>query len=254
MYRNVVTIKADRREDRLMPQLVSYRADGRVATITMDDGKVNALSAAMLAGIGTALDRAQADRMVVLLTGRPGILSAGFDLNVLRAGGDPARHMVRSGFELAVRLLSFPAPVVIACPGHAIAMASFLLLSADYRLGADGPYKITANEVSIGLEIPQAAIEICRQRLSPAALSRAVLLSEVFGPAAAQQAGWLDRVVPAEELAGAASALAADLAQLDPAAHTASKLRLRGPIVAAVRAALEADYGRAGARGPVTAR
>jgi enoyl-CoA hydratase len=237
-----------------MTQLVSYRADGRVATITLDDGKVNALSAAMLADIGAAFDRAEADGMAVLLTGRPGIFSAGFDLKVLRAGGDPARQMVRSGFELAVRLLSFPAPVVIACPGHAIAMASFLLLSADYRLGADGPYKITANEVSIGLEIPQAAIEICRQRLSPAALSRALLLSEVFGPGDAQQAGWLDRVVPAADLAGTAADLAAGLAQLDPAAHTASKLRLRGPIVAGVRAALEADYGRMGARGPAAAR
>jgi enoyl-CoA hydratase len=237
-----------------MTQLVSYRADGRVATLTLDDGKVNALSEAMLAEIGTALDRAEADGMVVLLTGRAGIFSAGFDLLVLRAGGDPARQMVRAGFELAARLLSFPAPVVIASPGHAIAMASFLLLSADYRLGADGPYKITANEVSIGLEIPQAAIEICRQRLSPAALSRALLLSEVFGPGDAQQAGWLDRVVPAGELAGAAAALAAGLAQLDPAAHAASKLRLRGPIVAGIRAALEADYGRMGARGPAAAR
>jgi enoyl-CoA hydratase len=237
-----------------MTQLVSYRADGRVATIALDDGKVNALSAAMLADIGTALDRAEADGTVVLLTGRPGIFSAGFDLKVLRAGGDPAQQMVRAGFELAARLLSFPAPVVIACPGHAIAMASFLLLSADYRLGADGPYKITANEVSIGLEIPQAAIEICRQRLTPAALSRAVLLSEVFGPGDAEQAGWLDRVVPAEELAGAAAGLAAGLAQLDPAAHTASKLRLRGPIVAGIRAALETDYGRIGARGPAAAR
>jgi enoyl-CoA hydratase len=236
-----------------MSQLVSYRADGRVATITLDDGKVNALSAAMQADIGAALDRAEADRMAVLLTGRPGIFSAGFDLTVLRAGGDPAQQMVRGGFELAVRLLSFPAPVVIACPGHAIAMAAFLLLSADYRLGADGPYKITANEVSIGLEIPQAAIEICRQRLSPAALSRAVLLSEVFAPGDAQQAGWLDRVVPAGELAGAAAALAAGLAQLDPKAHAASKKRLRGPVVAGIVAALEADYSRIGARGPVAA-
>jgi enoyl-CoA hydratase len=232
-----------------MSQLVSYRAAGRVATVTLDDGKVNALSAAMQAEIGAALDRAEADRMAVLLTGRPGIFSAGFDLKVLRAGGDPAQQMVRGGF-----VLSFPAPVVIACPGHAIAMAAFLLLSADYRLGADGPYKITANEVSIGLEIPQAAIEICRQRLSPAALSRAVLLSEVFAPGDAQQAGWLDRVVPAGELAGAAAALAADLAQLDPEAHAASKKRLRGPVVAGIMAALEADYGRIGARGPVAAR
>ena len=70
-----------------MGQLVRYAIDGAIATVTMDDGKVNVLSPRMLAEIGAALDRAEADRAVVLLTGRPGVFSAGFDLPVLRAGG-----------------------------------------------------------------------------------------------------------------------------------------------------------------------
>src|SRR3954471_12415346 len=124
--------------------LVSYHLEGAIATVTMDDGKVNALSPAMQAELKSALDRAEADRAVLLLTGRDGVFSAGFDLRVIRGGGNDAGAMVRGGFELAHRLLSFPTPVVVACTGDAIAMGVFLLLSADYRVGASGSYKLMA--------------------------------------------------------------------------------------------------------------
>jgi enoyl-CoA hydratase len=225
-----------------MSTLVTYQpgpADSAAATITMDDGKVNALSPDMLAGLNAALDQAENDGKVVVLTGRPGIFSAGFDLRVRLPGAQGAAAMVRGGFELAARLLAFPQPVVIACPGHAIAMGSFLLLSADYRIGAAGPYKITANEVSIGMTMPLAAIEICRQRLAAAHLTRVIALAEVFAPDDAAAAGFLDRVVPAGELAGAAAEAAAGLAALDRAAHAATKLRLRADALAGIRTDLE---------------
>src|SRR5262245_42615458 len=139
-----------------MGTLVTYRLDGRVATITMDDGKVNVLSPGMLAELNGALDRAVEDRAVVLLTGGGRVFSAGFDLKVLGAGGQEALAMIRAGFELAARVLSFPQPVVIACGGHAMAMGVFLLLSGDYRVGAAGSYKITANEVAIGIPVPRS--------------------------------------------------------------------------------------------------
>jgi enoyl-CoA hydratase/carnithine racemase len=224
-----------------MGTLVSYLLDDSVATITMDDGKVNVLSPQMLAEIGSALDQAEADGAVVVLAGRPGAFSAGFDLSVLRAGGGCADGMVRAGFELAERLLSFPAPVLVACTGHAVAMGAFLLLSGDYRLGASGPYKITANEVAIGLSMPQVAVEICRQRLTPAHFARAVSLAEVFQPDDAVAAGFLDRAVPADELREAAARKAAELAALDPVAHAATKQRARRPVLTAIRAAIEAD-------------
>jgi enoyl-CoA hydratase len=221
--------------------LVSYELDGPVATVTMDDGKVNALSPQMLRELNAALDRALTDRAVVVLTGRPGVLSAGFDLPVLRAGGAEALAMLQAGFELAERILSFPTPLLIACTGHAVAMGVFLLLSGDYRLGAGGPHKITANEVAIGLTMPRAAVEICRQRLTPAHFNRAVILAEPFSPDDAVAAGFLDRVVPAPELGAAARSAAAQLATLDPAAHTATKLRARAQSLQAIRTAIEAD-------------
>jgi enoyl-CoA hydratase len=224
-----------------MGKPVSYQLEDSVATITMDDGKVNALSLEMLTELDAALDRAIAENAVVVLTGREGVFSAGFDLAVLRAGGDRAVAMLRAGFELAERVLSFPTPVLIACPGHAVAMGVFLLLSGDYRVGAAGPYKITANEVAIGLTMPRAAIEICRQRLSPSHFNSAVILAQVFSPEDAIVAGFLDRVVPASELADVARSAASALAKLDMDAHAATKLRAREDALKAIRAAIDAD-------------
>jgi enoyl-CoA hydratase len=225
--------------------LLSYELNDSIATITLDDGKVNILSPQMLSDINGALDRAEADDAIVVLAGRPGVFSAGFDLKLLRAGGDEALAMLRAGFELAARVLSFPKPVVVACSGHAIAMGVFLLLSGDYRVGAAGPYKITANEVAIGLTMPRTAVEICRQRLAPAHFNRATVIAEVYDPDTAVAAGFLDRVVGAAELASTARDVAGQLRALDMDAHTATKLRARDKALAAIRMAIDLDYGNA---------
>lgn len=227
-----------------MRSLVDYHLNGPVATITLDDGKVNVMSLAMQAQINAALDRAQADAAVVVLTGREGVLSAGFDLTTLRAGGDDATAMVTGGFELSARMLSFPFPIVIACTGHALAMGVFLLMSGDYRIGAHGSYKLAANEVAIGLTMPYTAIEILRQRLTPAAFNRAVLLAETFGPHNAIEAGLLDQVVDASVLLATAHEIAVALAELDLAAHAASKLRARAGTLDAIRQGIVADRDR----------
>jgi enoyl-CoA hydratase/carnithine racemase len=224
-----------------MTALVRYHLDESIAFITMDDGKVNVMSAHMLGDLNAALDQAESDRAVVVLLGREGVFSAGFDLPVLRTGGSRALTMVRAGFELAERILAFPLPVVMACTGHAVAMGVFLLLSGDYRVGASGSYKLTANEVAIGLTMPSAAVEVLRQRLAPAYFNRAVTLAEPFSPLNAVEAGFLDRVVEPAELHSAARDVAVQLTKLDLDAHKASKLRARHLTLAALRAGIEAD-------------
>ena len=226
-------------------QLVSYEVEAGIATLRMDDGKVNALSPAMLAEIGEGLDRAEKEAGAVVVTGRDGIFSAGFSLPVLQAGGTEAFGMLRGGFTLAERLLSFPVPVVAACPGHAIAMASFLLLSCDYRIGADGPFRIQANEVAIGLTMPHAAVQICRHRLTPAHFNRAVILAEAYSPDGAVEAGFLDRVVDPPALKAEAAETATRLAALDRGAHAATKLRARAVALQALTDAMVADFGAA---------
>lgn len=225
-----------------MTELATYARDGRIATVTLDDGKVNALSAQMLRAVHQALDQAERDEAVVVLTGREGRLSAGFDLAVFASGDGPAVvEMLRLGATLAERILSFPTPVVVAANGHAVAAGSFLLLAADARIGVDGPYRIGLNEVQIGLTVPSFAIALARQRLNPGHFDRAVVSGELYEPRAAVTAGYLDDVVAPGELAAAARATAERLAALNPAAHAATKLRARADAIAAVREGIERE-------------
>jgi enoyl-CoA hydratase len=221
--------------------IVSYQAADGIATITLDDGKANVISPALLTELHAALDRAAAERAAVLLTGRAGMFSGGFDLKILMAGGPAAQDLLIRGFETAERLLSFPHPVVVACSGHALAMGVFLVLSGDHRIGAEGPFKIGANEVAIGLTMPRFGVEICRQRLAPAWFHRSVINAEIHTPEAAVSAGFLDRLVPPAELPAAARAVATTLAKLPRAVHAATKLRAREQALTAIRAAIEGD-------------
>jgi enoyl-CoA hydratase/carnithine racemase len=224
-----------------MDEAATYELDGRIATITMDDGKVNAFSVPMLRAIHAAFDRAERDGAIVVLTGREGCFSAGFDLNVFTRGQDEILEMLTLGATLAERILAFPTPVVGACTGHALPAGAFLLLSADCRIGTEGPFRIGLNEVRIGMTVPWFAIEIARHRLHPAHFDRAVVNSTMYAPQEAVVAGFLDRVLKASELRAASIDAAEDLAQLDPAAHTATKLRARAGALQAVRRAIETE-------------
>ena len=237
--------------------LVTFEIEHSIATLTMDDGKRNALSPAMFDELYDALERAEREDAAVVITGREGVLSAGFDLKVMKAGGVQAVKMLRAGYGLTARLLSFPKPVVIASPGHAYAMGAFLLLSGDYRFGVPGPYTYVANEVAIGLPMPRVACEVLRLRLNPAARERAVILSEEFSPEEALQVGFIDALVPVERLLDEARSKAAALLELDPAAHAISKKRLRADTLRNIRASLPLDLGDAvvlGAKQVVKAR
>ena len=223
--------------------LASFEIIDGVALIKLDDGKANALSLPMQQAFNSALDQAQQAKLPVVITGRSGILSAGFDLKTLAASGQPAVDMLNGGIEIALRLLSFETPVVIACGGHAIAMGVFLLQCGDYRIGVAGNFKYSANEVAIGMTMPWSTIEILRQRLTPAALSRAVLLAETFTPTNGVENGLIDRVVATEaELLPAALETARSFSALNAVAHAASKNRLRSQVVVAIRNGLAKDY------------
>jgi enoyl-CoA hydratase len=220
---------------------VHYRLEGPVATVRIDDGKRNALSPQVLDEIYEALDRAEADRAAVILTGRESVFSAGFDLNVMKRGGANAIRMLRSGYALTARVMAYPYPVIAACSGHSFAMGVFLMLSADYVIGSRGDFRISANEVAIGLTMPRVAAAMLRHRLHPAAYQRAVTLSEAFDPEGALNAGFFDELVAPDELPARAESRAAEFAKLDARAHTASKRRIRGALTRKIRFSIPLD-------------
>jgi enoyl-CoA hydratase len=225
-----------------MSALASYEVADGVATITMDDGKVNALSVDMLGQVSAHFDQAEADGAVVILTGRERTLSAGFDLRTKPEGWP---DMLVAGARVAERMLSFPRPVVVACNGNAIAMGGFLLLSGDYRVGARGDFKIGLNEVAIGLTLPFFGIAIARHRLACPYYDRCAITGVILRPDEAQTAGFLDELADPAEVATRTREVATQLAGINMDAHAATKLRVRSEALAGIRDGIERIEKRA---------
>lgn len=233
-----------------MTDPVSYDSSGRVAILRLDDGKVNALGHAVIDALDAGLARAEAEGAAVLLTGRPGCFSAGFDLGVVRDGGPAeASALVTAGARLAVRMARHPAPVVVACTGHALAMGAVLLLAGDLRIGARGDFRVGFNEVAIGMTTPLFLLDLARERLSKRHLQRATVHAEIYTPDAAVDAGFLDRVTEPDGAAGAALAEAERLAALPREPFVATRARALAPTLDHIEATLDEDlagaFGRA---------
>jgi enoyl-CoA hydratase len=226
-----------------MTDSVRYELDGPVAAITIDDGKVNALGTPVLEAVLAGLDQAERDGAAVVLSGRAGTFSAGFDLKTFAVGGAALVRMLELGATLSERILAFPRPVVVGATGHALAAGAFLLLAADVRLGAAGDFRIGLNETRIGLTLPWFVVELARHRLAPGHLDAAIVHATIYSPADAVAPGYLDRVVASDSLAAEARATATALTELDPRAFADNKARLREPAVAAVAAGRERMMG-----------
>lgn len=229
-----------------MSDLIAYHLEDGIATLTLCNGKVNAISPDVITAFNAALDQAEQDRAVVIITGQPGILSGGYDLKVMTAGPQQAVDLVTQGSTLARRLLAHPFPVIVACSGHAVAKGAFLLLSVDYRIGVDGPSSIGLNEVQIGMTMHHAGIELARDRLRKSAFHRSVINGEMFNPQSAVDAGFLDKVVQPQELHGAALEAARQLKKINMKAHKNTKLKVRKALLETLEAAITLDQDHMG--------
>lgn len=203
----------------------SISKEGDIALITMDDGKANAMNRTSLAALGTALDEAQDQAKAVVLAGRDGVFSGGFDLKVMKASPEQVPALVEAGGRMALRLFSYPRPLLLAATGHAIALGAVFLCCGDARFGRRGPYKVGLNETAISMVLPNFGLEVAGYRLPRAKVDEAVLQARIYSHEEGLEAGYFDSL--SEDPVAAAMAKAAELAQLPIETFAAQKLALR---------------------------
>ena len=224
---------------------LTTEVDGDVLVAHMDDGKANVFGHDMLGGLQAGLDAAEADEKVraVVIAGRPGCFSGGFDLAVMRGGQDATQGLVRAGAELCLRLYGFRLPVVGACTGHAVAAGAITLMALDTRIGAEGKFKVGMSEVALGMRLPVYAAALAQDRLSRLRLTSATIQGELFDPMTAVEVGYLDRVVDADQVIAEAVAEAHRLAKLPTGAHALTKEVIRSATIDHIRKTLDSDMG-----------
>lgn len=219
---------------------MEYETSNNIVTLSFDDGKANVVGHQFLEDINQGLDRAEKEQAgAVILRGREGMFSAGFDLGEFKKGPEQGMSMVKRGFELLVRLYSFPLPVVAACTGHGIAMGAFIVMASDYRIGSRGAFKMSLPETAIGMDLPPILVELTASRIAKRHLSRVALQSEVYDPEQAVEAGFTDEVVDTAALDARAMEVAEKLAQLPQAQYAANKLSIRANSLQVMRDSLE---------------
>lgn len=218
---------------------VSTDIQDGIAHIKMDDGKANAFSHEHIAALNDALDKAEADAKAIVVSGRPGRFSGGFDLKVMQsATPDEVSNLVNEGGRLNLRVFENKLPSVMAVTGHAMAQGAFFLLSGDTRIGARGEFKIGLPETAISMILPQFGIELPRARLNPKYHTAALIQAENFDPELAVEAGFLDKIVEPEVLIETALTTAGMLGALPQQSYAGNKRLIRKPYIDAIRASL----------------
>lgn len=218
-----------------MPAQVGYRVAGPVAWLTLDSPhNRNALSRALVTGVMNRLTAAASDpavRVVVVRAEGPTFCS-GADLT--EASGEGMVGGARRIVALQRALVGLPKPVLVRVHGAVRAGGVGLVAAGDVAVSADdATYALT--EVRLGLAAAAISLTL-RHRLTPRAVSWAVLSGEVFRGPEAAAAGLVTRSVPAADLDAAVEAAAASLAQGDPQGLRESKRLLNADLLAALDA------------------
>ena len=200
----------------------SETRDG-ICVLRIDHGKPNSISKAVAEELSSGLAEAEKSADAVVIFGRPGMFSGGFDLPTIAEGQAAARGMLTAGARLLMAIYDHPKPIVIGCAGHAIAMGAFITMAGDERIGAAGDFKIGMNETAIGMTLPTFGLELARARLSKRHFDRAVVHSTIYDPQGALEAGILDRVVTPDRLEAECLEAAGRLATLKQPAFRNNK-------------------------------
>ncbi len=199
-----------------------------ILTLRLAHGKASAMDIELCEVLRTELETVaeRDDVRAIVLTGTGSIFSAGVDLpRLLEAGGDYVQRFVEALDAVLRALFLFPRPVVAAVNGHAIAGGAIMAFACDYRLMSGG--RIGVPELLVGVPFPPLALEIVRFAIPPQHRQAMIYLGKTIEAEAARAAGIIDEVVPSDELAARATAIATQLGAIPPQAFALTKRQLR---------------------------
>jgi enoyl-CoA hydratase len=205
-----------------------------IAVVRMSAGKVNALDLELVRAItATFVELDSSAVRAIVFTGAGRAFSAGVDLwRVVDGGEDYVRAFLPALVECFETVFGTGKPVVAAVNGHAVAGGCILVSCCDRRIMADAPGRIGVTELAVGVPFPVSALEILRFAAGAERARAAVLDADAYLPEVAVHNGLVDEVVGAEELARAALAAAARLAdRVPPDTFRLTKRQLRADVL-----------------------
>ena len=221
-------------------KLATLKQINDISIITLDDGKANAFSYEMIATLNDLLEQVPRDAGSLIITGREGIFSGGFDLKTLATGDmQKINQMAQLGYRLLLELFSFERPIIAAVSGHSIALGLFVTCCADYRIAIDGQYICQANEVRNHMDIPTQIMEILKARVNKNYFYPAVYHSDAYSMRDSIAVGYIDEVVPEGTFMDRVMAKAEELSSLPHPYYINTKKFAQGDVIEKIANAIE---------------
>lgn len=181
---------------------------GAIREIKLNHPPVNAMSPEFVSGLAKTLKQASNESEAVVISGRPGMFSAGLDVPVLLSLDQESMHSFwRDFLDLMHTLAHMPVPTVFALTGHAPAGGIVLALFGDRRIMSAGNYKTGLNEVQVGLVVPRVATKAVVRLTGPRLAEQILVPGALLSPEQALEIGLVDELAEDPE-AVVASALA----------------------------------------------
>lgn len=211
--------------------MIDKESRGDVTLLRLAHGKANAFDTELLEALAIELTALlHAETTAVVLTGTGHIFSAGVDLRRLSGGGRAYvdRFLPALG-DAFFKAFAFPKPLVAAINGHAIAGGCILACACDYRVMADGEGRIGVPELAVGVPLPSMALEILRLAVPVNRLQALIYEGKICTPLEALREGFVDELVPAEQLLDRAISIATRLGRIPAASFTLTKRLVRQP-------------------------
>ena len=228
---------------------------GSVRTIRLNRPPVNALNGELIAALAGAVEAAPSDgARALILAGRPGMFSAGLDVPALLQLERPELHQVwRDFYRLMKNLVTCPIPIAAAMTGHSPAGGAVLGIFCDYRVMAEGSYKVGLNEVRVGIALPSVIYQGFEALVGPRQAALCAMRGDLLDAESARKVGLVDETCPLDEVEARAAAWLGELLRLPPAALAATRSLarrgLRGRLGRRERRRCRGGYGTLVQRG-----
>ena len=223
---------------------LSPTLDDGILTLTLDDGAKNAFDPDAFDAIMGAFEDAGPDCRAIVVTGRPGILTAGLNVKFMASAARAGVQDLLTRFGRTwMRIWIEPRPTVLAATGHCLAAGTMLAMACDHAVAAEGEYAWGLTETQIDFEIPDFGLALARANMRNDRLEDLLLPGRKVGPAEAVEAGFADELVPEDQVLARAHEVARELAALPQRAYAGTKRRMRNDTAEHVLSHLEDDIG-----------
>jgi len=205
---------------------------GDIRELRLSRPPVNALSPELLAGLGTAVASAPAaGARAIVISGAAGTFSAGLDVPLLLTLSQPALSQTwRDLYRMLRSIACSEIPIAAAVTGHAPAGGTVIAMFCDYRVAAEGDWKLGLTEVQVGLQLPPVILAALRREVGARTAERLAVNGSLISPAEALRCGLVHELAPPQLVIDRALKWCRDLLALPPLAMSATRKDARSDL------------------------